>query len=91
MIIFELGEIEQVWQEETTKYWFYIKVVEGDQVVDDDEVALCDCNGQLSLIGSDGYPVEECNDYLGLLPQLRTRYDLIVREGVGLTFSKVNL
>ena len=45
---------EQNYQEETTTYWF---------LVGEDSFALQDCNGELKLLDSEGYPVEECNDH----------------------------
>ncbi|WP_335914960.1 hypothetical protein [Shewanella algae] len=59
-------EKDQVWQSETTNYWF-----EVDGVI----WAVSDCNGELKLLDSEGYPVEPCNDKEFVLDALKSHYE----------------
>lgn len=53
MIIKPLS-IEQDYQDETTRIWFN---------VDGEAFAIADSCGELSLIDSEGHPVDDCNDH----------------------------
>ena len=61
-------EKDQVWVSETTNYWFD---------VDDEQWAISDCNGELTLLDCDGCPVasEDCGKkYAQLFQDLAPEY-----------------
>jgi hypothetical protein len=64
----EFIEKEQIWQEEQTRYWF---------LVDGEEFCIADTNGETQLLGSDGCPIEDCNDHnrvkAALIPEYKKR------------------
>ena len=47
-------EKEQVWQDETTRYWFEMEV-DGESEM----FAVADTNGSLSILDSEGHPLPE--------------------------------
>jgi hypothetical protein len=64
-------EKDQIWQNETTNYWFNVN---GKQW------AVSDCRGELKLLDHDGYPVEPCNDRENLLELLTPHYQSHVSD-----------
>lgn len=61
----ELTTKEQIWQEESTRYWFN---------VDGEEYAINDNCGDLTLLDHEGYPIEECNDHKNIMAALLPHY-----------------
>ena len=61
----EFIEKDQVWQNETTRYWF-----------DVDGVTYCiaDNNGDLKLLDSEGFPIDDCNDFGSIKEKLTPLY-----------------
>lgn len=62
----EFIEKDQDWQNETTRYWFS---------VNDESYCIADSNGETSLLDSEGYPIEECNDHDGIKAALLPEYE----------------
>ena len=56
---------DQIWQNETTNYWFSIDGI---------KYAVSDNNGNLKLLDSEGYPIDECSDHAGILNSLLPHY-----------------
>lgn len=56
---------DHIWQHEQTNYWFD---------VDGDQYAIADQNGNLSLLDSEGYPIDPCNDHDNVFDQLKPLY-----------------
>lgn len=67
----EFIEKEQIWQEEQTRYWF---TVEGENY------CIADTNGDLQLLDSEGYPIEECNDHDGIKDALIPEYEKRIED-----------
>ena len=63
-MIIEFIEKDQVYQEETTNYWFS---------VDGESYAISDCNGELSLLDSDGCPGDNPRIFDALKPEYEKR------------------
>jgi len=61
----ELFNIEQNYQDETTRYWFRV----GDQ-----EYCIVDKNGETQLLDNEGYPIEPCNDLENIKDLLMPMY-----------------
>ena len=61
-----LQSIDQVWQDETTNYWF---------LVDGESYAVSDNYGLIRLLDCDGYPIEGCNDHDRILDKLTHHYE----------------
>jgi len=61
----ELKEVEQIWTDETTRYWFDVDGV---------NYCISDCAGELSLLDSDGHPIEPRNDHAGIEDALAPHY-----------------
>ena len=59
-------EKEQDWSNETTRYWFE---------VDKDYYCIADQNGELTLLDSEGYPIEEQNDHDKIKQALLPHYE----------------
>ena len=64
-------EKDQIFQNETTNYWFEI---------DGESWAISDCNGMLTLLDCDGAPVEECNDRDGVKKLLVAEYEKHIND-----------
>ncbi len=62
---------EQDWENETTRYWF---------TVDGTEFCISDTNGYLSLLDSEGYPIEECNDHGNIKDALIPEYEKHIKD-----------
>jgi len=62
---------EQVWQNCETRYWFE---------VDGEEYCLSDTEGRLSLLDSEGYPIDECNDHLRVKDALIKHYPAHIND-----------
>lgn len=61
----EFIEKDQIWQNETTNYWF---------TVDGESWAISDSNGCVQLLDCDGCPVDPCNDHDSILELLLPHY-----------------
>lgn len=48
----EFIEKDQIWQNETTRYWFHV-TIDGEN----DVVGVSDSNGEIAYIDADGYPL----------------------------------
>lgn len=59
-------EKDQIYQNETTNYWFS---------VNGENYAISDCNGELKLLDSNGCPIESCNDHDGIKEVLMPYYN----------------
>ena len=64
-------EKDQNWQNERTNYWFE---------VDGESWALSDQNGELTLLDSEGYPVEDCNDQGSVKDLLIPEYEKHIQD-----------
>jgi len=67
----EFIEKEEVWQNETTKYWFD---------VDGEKYCVADKGGDLSLLDSEGYPIEDCNDHDNIKDLLLPEYEKYIND-----------
>ena len=64
-------EKDQVWQDEKTNYWFD---------VDGEQYAVSDCNGELTLLDFEGYPILPCNDHDNIKEALIPEYERRIYE-----------
>ena len=62
---------DQVWQDETTRYWFS---------VDGETYGISDNCGLLTLLDHEGYPIEEQNDHDNLKDALIPHYGLHIND-----------
>lgn len=60
---------EQDWQNETTRYWF---------LVNGENYCIADNNGDLTLLDSEGYPIDDCNDHEGIKDALTKEYKNLI-------------
>jgi len=67
----EYKDKEQVWQDETTRYWFS---------VDGTDYGLADRNGELTLLDFEGYPIDEVNDHEHIKAALIPHYEKRIAE-----------
>lgn len=58
-------------QNKTTNYWF---------TVNGEDYAVSDCNGELSLLDCDGYPIDSCNDHNNILDFLIPYYESHIND-----------
>lgn len=49
-------EKDQIWQHETTRYWFQ---VEDHEYLENGLYGINDCNGEISYVDCDGAPVDQ--------------------------------
>lgn len=61
-------DIDQDWTAGTTRYWFD---------VDGEVYAVSDTAGELTLLDSEGYPIDPANDHARLLDALRPHYEAL--------------
>lgn len=66
--------IEQNHQDETTLVWFN---------VDGEDYAIADTNGAKTLLDSEGYPIDDCNDHKGIKEKLIPLYKKYSTEYCG--------
>ncbi len=67
----EFIEKEQDWQNETTRYWFS---------VDGESYCIADTNGETTLLDSEGYPIDDCNDHDKIKDALLPEYEKRINE-----------
>lgn len=64
-------EKDQIWQDETTNYWFEVDGINW---------AILDNNGEIKLLDTDGYPVEDCNDHDNIKDLLFPEYEKHIND-----------
>lgn len=67
----EFQEKDQQWQNQQTVYWFS---------VDDEDYAIADRGGELSLLDSEGFPIEPCNDHENIKSILIPHYEAHIND-----------
>ncbi|MCK5602768.1 hypothetical protein KAR91_12885 [Candidatus Pacearchaeota archaeon] len=64
-------EKDQDWANETTRYWFS---------VNGENYCMADNNGSVSLLDSEGYPIDDCNDHSNIKDLLTHHYQKHVMD-----------
>ena len=63
------------YQDETTTYWFDVDLGSNEDI---EQYAISDCNGELTLLDDECYPIDPCNHPPGLLKLLAPHYQNII-------------